>query len=75
MRRISGWLRIGTGTGNPDCGRIPNVCAAVHCGVPVDRLRRRYLSAKIGGMKVKIVVWKAPKMLRGILARFFKIEV
>ena len=73
MRQHSGNVRAGSRPGDSDRGRIPDVYTDGDRGDPADRLRH-IMSETIGGKEMKIVVWKAPKMLRGILARFFGIR-
>ena len=69
---MSGDLRFGVGTwhfyrGGISCRRID-----VSGGLPVDRLWYRMLEKEV--RQVKIIVWKAPRMLRGILRHTFGIK-
>ena len=47
---------------------------AVPCSCSADYMRVR-MYAKIGGkMNMKVVIWKSPKALRGLLCRIFGIR-
>ena len=63
----------GVGTGDSCGGDISGGSANVFDFLFTDCLRL-LLSETIGGEKMKVVVWKAPKMLRGVLKRFFGIR-
>ena len=66
-------LRAGIGTGHPDRGRLSCGVSDVSGGVSADRLRDRMLKGR-EVTTMKIVIWKAPRCLRGLLRRMFGIR-
>ena len=71
LREGRGGLRAGVGHRHPHCGHIPGGVLDVHCGIFIDRLRHLLYAAVKGGKKMRIIVWKAPGFLRGILRCLF----
>ena len=71
----AGSFRRGPGCGNFDCRSVSGGCADVPGCVFADRLRLRLLPALRTERRrhMNIVVWKSPKMLRGILKKIFKV--
>ncbi|MCI8398797.1 MAG: hypothetical protein HFF90_05300 [Oscillibacter sp.] len=70
----AGDIFCGSGGWDSDCRYFSGRCAAVFGGVPFDKLRLRLLPQVKGGSGVNIVVWKSPKMLRGILRKLFGVK-
>lgn len=66
-------VRTGPGAGDPDRRHLPGWCADVPGGVSADRLRDRMLKGR-EVTTMKIVIWKAPRCLRGLLRRMFGIR-
>ena len=64
-------LRAGSGLGNPRRRHISGGLPDVYCGVSAHCLRCMLPAALKGGREVKIIVWKAPAFLRGILRCLF----
>jgi hypothetical protein len=64
-------LRAGIGLGNPCRRHIPGGLPDVYCGVSAHCLRHMLYAAMKGGRELKIIVWKAPAFLRGILKCIF----
>ena len=64
-------LRAGIGLGDPCRRHIPGGLPDVYCGVSAHCLRHMLYAAMKGGRELKIIVWKAPAFLRGILKCIF----
>ena len=71
LRAGRGHLCVGPGCGHPQCRHFPGGMPDVYCGIFVDRLRAVLPAAVKGGKKMRIIVWKAPAFLRGILRCLF----
>ena len=68
------FVRTGIGVRHPDISYLSGGGAPVPCGVSADRLRLR-LSVQIGKeFRMKIVIVKSPKFLKGILRMLFGIR-
>lgn len=70
---VIGVCALGLGLGDPDRRHLPGGRADVPGGVSADRLRDRMLEGR-EVMCMKIVIWKAPRCLRGLLRRMFGIQ-
>ena len=64
-------LCTGTWAGDFDHSRFPGRGVDVFGGFSADRLRYLLFETVKGGAGVKIVVWRAPRLLRGILGRLW----
>ena len=71
LRAGRGHLRAGIGLGNPCRRHIPGGLPDVYSGVSAHCLRHMLPAAVKGGKKMRIIVWKAPAFLRGILRCIF----
>ena len=75
-RRVPPWdLCHRPGVWDPYRGHLSGGGAAVSGRVPSHRLRLRLLPTPLKGEgSMRIVVWKSPKALRGLLRRLFRVE-
>lgn len=55
------------------CGYFSRRPFDVFGSIPADRVRDRMHEKMKGEWQMKVVIWKSPKALRGLLKRFFKI--
>jgi hypothetical protein len=70
-----GWhLCVGTGIGDSGGCCVSGRCADVFGVVSADCLWLLLFETLKEGIGMKIVIWKAPKLLRGILARIFLVQ-
>lgn len=67
--------RCGDRTGNwdNDYCYLPGRSSVVYHSHASDRVRMPEYEALRGGIELKVVVWKSPKFLRGILKRLFHV--
>ena len=71
---LCGTVRTGAGARHFCRGRISGGCANVSGRVSSHLLRHRLFAQILGGMDMKIVVWKSPKMLSALLRRVFGVK-
>ena len=69
---LSGHLRAGAGTGDLHCCHFPGGLSDVSGRVASRRLRLGLYPEEVSGLK--IVVWKSPKALCGVLRLLFGIK-
>ena len=67
-------LRVGAGTWDLCRGDLSHRMPFVYRGIFAHCLRLDVCETVKGGKKMKVVIWKSPKALRGILKRLFKME-
>ena len=71
---LRGTVRAGAGAGHFCRGRFSGGGADVSGRVSSHLLRHRLFAQILGGMDMKIVVWKSPKMLSALLRRVFGVK-